>query len=72
VKKEKKILKGKKENDPEWIQNISCYFFTYKKNEKSDEFKKELHDLFLEYKKEGMEPNEAWYKARKVMDCFEM
>ena len=72
MKKEKKILKGKKENDPEWIQNISCYFFTYKKNEKSDEFKKELHDLFLEYKKEGMEPNKAWNKARKILDCFEI
>ena len=51
----KKVLLGKKGDDSEWIQDISCYFFTYKKNEKSDEFKKELHDLFMEYKKEGME-----------------
>ena len=66
----KKVLMGVKENDPEWIQDISCYFFTYRKNGKSDEYKKELHDLFLEYKEEGMGPNEAWEKAKKVLDCF--
>ncbi len=67
---EKKFLRGKKGDDPEWIQGISCYFFTYRKNGKSDEYEKYLHDLFLEYKLEGMEPNEAWEKAKKVLDCF--
>ena len=68
----KKVIMGVKENDPEWIQDISCYFFTYRKNGKSDEYKKELRDLFLEYKEEGMGPNEAWEKAKKVLDCFEV
>jgi hypothetical protein len=67
---EKKFLLGKKGDDPEWIQDMSCYFFTYRKNGKSDEYKKELHDLFLEYKEEGMGPNEAWEKAKKILDCF--
>jgi hypothetical protein len=70
VKTEKKFLLGKKGDDPEWIQDISCYFFTYRKNGKSDEYKKELHDLFLGYKEEGMGPNEAWEKAKKILDCF--
>jgi len=50
----KKFLLGKKGDDPEWMQNISHYFFTYRKNGKSDEHKKKLHDLFLGYKEEGM------------------
>ena len=68
----KKELLGKKENDPEWIQNISCYFFTYRKNEKSDEYMKELRELFLEYRRSGLEPNKAWKKAKNVLDCFEI
>ena len=68
----KKFLLGKKGDDPEWIQDISCYFFTYRKNGKSDGCEKELHDLFLEYKEEGMGPTEAWEKAKKVFDCFEV
>ena len=72
MKTEKKFLLGKKGDDPEWIQDISSYFFTYRKNEKSDEYKKDLHDLFLEYKEEGMGPNEAWEKAKKVLGCFEI
>ena len=68
----KKELLGKKENDPEWIQNISCYFFTYRKNEKSDEYMKELRELFLEYRRSGLEPNKAWKKAKIVLDCFEI
>ncbi len=72
MKMEKKFLLGKKGNDPEWIQDISCYFFTYRKNEKSDEYKKELHDLFLEYTEEGMRPKEAMEKAKRILDCFEI
>ena len=68
----KKELLGKKENDPEWVRDVACYFFNYRKNEKSDEYKKELHNLFLEYKEEGMGSSEAWEKAKKVLDCFEI
>ncbi len=69
---EKKFLLDKKGDNSEWIQDIACYFFTYRKNKKSDEYKKELHDLFLECKAEGMGPNEAWEKEKKVLDCFEI
>ena len=68
----KKVLMGVKENDPEWIQDISCYFFTYRKNEKSDEYMNELRELFLEYRRDGLETNEAWKKAKKILDCFEV
>ena len=72
MKTEKKFLLGKKGDDPEWIQDISCYFFTYRKNEKSDEHMKELRELFFEYRRDGLETNEAWKKAKKVLDCFEV
>jgi len=68
----KKFLKGKKGDDPEWVQDIACYFFTCKKNGKSDGYEKELHNLFLEYREEGMGPREAWEKAKEVLDCFEI
>ena len=68
----KKELLGKKENDPEWIQNISCYFFTYRKNEKSDEYMKEFRELFFEYRRDGLKPKEAWEKAKRILDCFEI
>ena len=70
MKKITKFLLDKKGDDPERIQDMSCYFFTYRKNGKTDECKKELHAQFLEYKREGMGPNEAWEKAKRVMDCF--
>ena len=68
----KKFLLGKRGDDPEWIQDISCYFFTYRKNGKSDEYMNELRELFLEYRRDGLETNEAWKKAKKVLDCFEV
>jgi len=72
VKIKKKFLLGKKGDDPEWIQDIASYFFTYGKNAKSDEYNKKLHDLFLEYKEDGMRPSEAWKKAKNILDCFEI
>ena len=66
----KKNLLGKKGHDPEWIQDISCCFFTYRKNEKSDEYMKELRELFFEYRMDGLKPKEAWEKAKRILDCF--
>ena len=68
----KKDLLGKKEDDPEWIQDISCCFFTYRKNGKTNGYKNELRKLFLEYKRDGMKSKEAWEKAKTVLDCFEI
>lgn len=72
MKTKKKVLKGKKGDGPEWIQDIACCFFTYRKNDKSDEYEQELHNLFLEYQEEGMGPKKAWEKARNVIDCFDI
>ena len=72
VKMNKKILEGMKGDDPEWVKDIACYFFTHRKNEKSDEYEKELHNLFLEYREEGMGSREAWEKAKRVLDCFKI
>jgi len=68
----KKELMDKKEDDPEWILNIARFLLIIEKEGKSDEYKKKLLDLFLEYRLEGIEPNKAWKKAKKVLDCFGM
>jgi len=70
MRMKKKELLGKKRDDPEWIQNIANFVLTIEKEGKSEEYKKKLLDLFLEYKLEGMEPNKALKKAKKVLDCF--
>ena len=66
----KKELLGKKENDPEYIQNIARFISNSEEEGKSDEYMKELQKLFLDYWIEGMEPNKALKKAKKVIDCF--
>jgi len=68
----KKELMDKKEDDPEWILSIARFLLIIEKEGKSDEYKKKLLDLFLEYRLEGIEPNKAWKKAKKVLDCFGM
>ncbi len=66
----KKVLMGVKENDPEWIRDISCYFFIYRINGKTDEYKKKLRELFLEYRNEGMKPKGSMKKAKLLLDYF--
>jgi len=70
MKMKRKEILGKKENDPEYIHNIANFILNIEEEGKSDEYKKKLLDLFLEYKLEGMEPNKALKKAKKVLDCF--
>lgn len=67
---EKKFLRRKKEDDPEWMRRIAHHFLTIEKEDKSDEYMKELRRLFLEYRIECMESNEACKKAKKVLGCF--
>ena len=62
----KKVIMGRKENDPEWIRDIASYV----KTGKTDEHKKRLRELYLEYTREGMKPKEAWEKAKRVLACF--
>jgi len=57
-------------NDPEWIRSIARFLLTIEKEGNSDEYKKKLLDLFLEYRRDGLEPNKALKKAKKVLDCF--
>ena len=69
---EKKVLKGKKGDDPEWVRDIACYFFTHRKKERTDGYKDEIRELFLEYKRDGLESRDAWKKAKRVVSCFEV
>ena len=64
---EKKMLQGRKENDPKWIKDVASDV----KSGKADKNKEQLRELFLEYTREGMKPTEAWKKAKRVLDCFE-
>ena len=67
----KKGILGKKENDPDWIKDIACYFFTYQKKGKANEYADQLRELFLEYKRDGLRSKDAWNKAKRVIACFE-
>jgi hypothetical protein len=48
----------------------ACPFFNYIKNGKTEGYKNELQELFLEYKRGGMKSKEAWEKAKTVLDSF--
>jgi len=63
---EKKVIKGRKENDPEWIKDIAFYV----KSGEADKHKKQLRELYLEYTRDGLKPKEAWEKAKNVLACF--
>ena len=69
---EKKVLKGKKGDDPEWVRNIACYFFTDRKKGKTDGYDAEVRELFFEYKRDGLKSKDAWEKAKRVVSCFEI
>jgi len=68
----KKFLRGKKEDVSEWMRRIAYFILTIEKETKSDKYIKERQKLFLEYRIEGMESNEACRKAKLVLDCFEI
>ena len=63
MKKEKQNLRGKEGDDPEWIKDIPYCFFTYKNN--SDEYKRELRELYLNYIIEGKKSKQAFEKAKR-------
>ncbi len=69
---EKKVLQGRKEDDPEWVRDIACYFFTHRKKEKTDGYNAEVRELFFEYKRDGLKSKDAWEKAKRVVSCFEI
>ena len=68
----KRVLQGKIGDDPEWVQDIACYFFTQRKKEKTDGYQAQIRELFLEYKKDGLKSKDAWEKAKRVVSCFEV
>ena len=69
---EKKVLQGRKEDDPEWVRDIACYSFTHRKKEKTDGYNAEVRELFFEYKRDGLKSKDAWEKAKRVVSCFEI
>lgn len=68
---EKKAIKGKKGNDPDWIIDISSYLFLKRLN-KTDKRYKLFKELFLEYRNEGLSSKNAFEKAKRVLDSFEI
>lgn len=60
------LLKGTKEKDPKWILEAA----TLAKSLGSEEYKKQLRELFLEYIRDGLDSKTAWEKACKVLSSF--
>lgn len=63
----KKALHGLPEDDPEWIKEI--FHFT-KKGKLTDEDKKLIRELYLEYQRDGLTSRDALEKAKKIVLCF--
>ena len=63
-----KVLLGKRGDDPEWVQDIASFI----RSEWKDEYEEIVRELFYEYKRDGLSPTEAWKKAKRVIDCFEI
>jgi len=61
-----RLLKGTKENDPEWITEAASLI----KSLGSEEYKRQLRELFLEYIRDGLDSKTAWNKACKILSSF--
>ena len=70
MKSGRKILQCTPKNDPDWIKELSLHLDSGKQYKLTDEDKKFLRDLFLEYKIDGMKPKEALEKAKNVLMSF--
>ena len=70
MKPGRKILQGDPRNDPYWIKELSLHFDSGEQYKLTDEDKKFIRDLFIEYKINGMKPKEAIEKAKNVLMCF--
>ncbi len=70
MKSGRKILQGTPKNESYWVEELSLHFDSGKQYKLTDEDKKFLQDLFLEYKISGMKPKEAIEKAKNVLMSF--
>jgi hypothetical protein len=70
MKSGRKILQCTPKNNPDWIKELSLHFDSGKQYKLTDEDKKFLQDLILEYKINGMKPKEAIEKAKNVLMSF--
>ncbi len=70
MKSGRKILQCTPKNDPDWIKELSLHFDSGKQYKLTDEDKKIIQDLFLEYKRNGMKQKEAIEKAKNVLMSF--
>jgi len=70
MKSGRKNLQGEPKNDPDWIKEISLHFNADKKHKLTDEDKKFIRDLVLQYQRNGMTPRQAFEKAKNVLMCF--
>jgi hypothetical protein len=67
----KMIIVGNKERDPGWIKDIASYLESEEERGGDDRYKKQLRELFLEYKRDGLKHRDAWEKAKRVLASFE-
>lgn len=67
-----KVITDKKENDPEWINELVSFLITTKDKNTINEYKKLLRDSYFDYMKEGLPPKKAIEKAKNVIMRFKI
>ena len=72
MKNSKQRLHGTQKNDPEWINELAYYCYIFDTPELTDENKKLILKLFLEYRRDGLSPKGALKKAKLVFESFNL
>ena len=69
--KDKLITTAKRERDSKGSIAMAFYLAYCRESGKSQEYQKNLRELFFEYRAEGLRPREALEKAKRVLASFE-
>lgn len=65
VEKKKLMKIGEKIDRYQIRKQVLKDVVSYVKSGESVEYKKQIHELFWKYRKEGLDPKEAWEKAKR-------
>ncbi|GAG94347.1 unnamed protein product [marine sediment metagenome] len=61
---------GEIKKEPFWLKELTLHFNSGKQYIPTEEDKKFIYNLFLEYRIEGIKPKEAIEKAKNVLMSF--
>jgi len=68
--KDKLITTTKRKRGSEWSSAMAFYLAYCQESGKSQEYQKNLRELFFEYRLEGLKPRDALEKAKKVLSSL--